>query len=286
MLHVCYNRALHKQEYPVVFKKINFAKMHGLGNDFVIINKRDLPKNCDLQKLSLNISNRHMGIGCDQFIVYNQKPNYYEMVVYNQDGSSAKLCGNASRCLAKLIYLNTGIRKIQLNIGEKKLICTVLNEHEISVDVGIVSFNESWMPSCDKIWEVAERYMIDLKEVICADVGNPHFVIFTNLSDRDKEIVGEKLQAKELFIDGVNVNFVSIKDNKIYLLVWERGVGLTLACGSGAVASFAAAINMGFVSSPCEVVFPIGSLKMSKQEENIIMTGPATLVALGEFFND
>lgn len=269
-----------------MLEKITFAKMHGLGNDFVIINKRDLPPNCDLHKLSLNISNRHTGIGCDQFIIYEQMVNYYEMLIYNQDGSSAQLCGNASRCLAKLIYMHTGIRKIQLNIGAKKLTCTILNDNEISVDVGIVSFNEAWMPSYDQIWDIAERYMIDLKEVVCADIGNPHFIIFTNLSDRDKEIVGEKLQAKELFIDGVNVNFASINNNKIYLSVWERGVGLTLACGSGAVASFAAAVKMGFVSSSCEVVFPIGSLQMSKQEENVIMTGPATLVAFGEFLYD
>ncbi|CAF1499003.1 unnamed protein product, partial [Rotaria sordida] len=68
--------------------------MHGLGNDFVIINKKDLPKNCNLQQLSLNISNRNTGIGCDQFIIYNKQLNYYEMLIYNQDGSSAKLCGD------------------------------------------------------------------------------------------------------------------------------------------------------------------------------------------------
>ncbi|KAJ6644984.1 Threonylcarbamoyladenosine tRNA methylthiotransferase MtaB, partial [Pseudolycoriella hygida] len=296
--------------------------MHGLGNDFVIVNKRDLPKNCDLSKLSLNIANRRIGVGCDQFIIYNQegytlngfqgadsilmgeharsstyeyaracepgkintqllkaeecasdslneKIKYsYEMWVYNQDGSSAKLCGNASRCLAKLIYINTGIAEITLKIEGKELVCRVLSENEISVDVGIVSFNENWMPRLDKIWELAERYMIDLKEVICADIGNPHFIIFSELNDQDKMVLGEKFQEKELFADGVNVNFASIKDNKIYLSVWERGVGLTLACGSGACASFAAAVKLGFVCSPCEVVFPIGSLKMLKQEEN------------------
>ncbi|WP_410521686.1 diaminopimelate epimerase [Candidatus Tisiphia endosymbiont of Oplodontha viridula] len=316
-------------------QKINFAKMHGLGNDFVIINQRDLPKNCDLQQLSLKIANRHTGIGCDQFIIYDKKPNYYEMIIYNQDGSSAKLCGNASRCLAKLVYLDLGIKEITLRIDPlhnstsagnlcvdpvlessrtleyapvlrsvsptnssaeanpargliygKELSCKILNEHEIEVDSGIVSFEEDWMPSSEKIWPVVERYMIDIKEVICADIGNPHFVIFSDLAIEDKEIIGEKLQEKELFADGVNVNFASIKDNKIYLSVWERGTGLTLACGSGACASFASAVKLGFISSPCQVVFQLGSLQMSKQGENIIMTGPATLVSRGEFFYD
>ncbi|MCC8417713.1 MAG: diaminopimelate epimerase [Rickettsia endosymbiont of Bryobia graminum] len=264
-------------------QKIYFVKMHGLGNDFVIINKDDLPISYDLPKLAINISNRHIGIGCDQFIIYQQKADHYEMLVYNQDGSRAKLCGNASRCLAKLIYLNTGKKETILNIQGKRLTCKILDENEISIDTGIVSFEKDWMPSSDKIWQLAERYMIDLKEAICADIGNPHFVIFSDLSDQDKEIIGEKLQEKELFIDGVNVNFASIKNNKIYLSVWERGAGLTLACGSGACATFASALKLGFVSSPCEVVFKLGSLKMSKQGENIIMTGPATIVARGEF---
>ncbi|MFU7502210.1 MAG: diaminopimelate epimerase [Candidatus Tisiphia sp.] len=269
-----------------MLKKINFAKMHGLGNDFVIINQRDLPKNCDLQQLSLKIANRHTGIGCDQFIIYDKKPNYYEMIIYNQDGSSAKLCDNASRCLTKLIYLDLGIKEITLRVYGKELSCKILNENEIEVDSGIVSFEEDWMPSSEKIWPVVERYMIDIKEVICADIGNPHFVIFSDLAIEDKEIIGEKLQGKQLFADGVNVNFASIKDNKIYLSVWERGTGLTLACGSGACASFASGVKLGFISSPCQVVFQLGSLQMSKQGENIIMTGPATLVSRGEFFYD
>lgn len=268
----------------MVSRGINFAKMHGLGNDFVIVNQEDLAKNCDFSQLAINISNRHTGIGCDQFIIYAKKSNFYEMIIYNQDGSKAKLCGNASRCLAKLIYLNTGQKYIILKIADRELSCQILGIDEISVDVGQVSFDEKWMPSSEKIWPILERYGLDLKEVICADVGNPHFIIFSNLTSQDKNIIGEKLQ--ELFIDGVNVNFASIKDKKIYLSVWERGTGLTLACGSGACASFAASDKLGFVKSSCEVIFPLGSLKMSKNGDNIIMTGVASLVALGEFFYD
>ncbi len=265
--------------------------MHGLGNDFVIINQHDLPKNYNLQQLSLNIANRRTGIGCDQFIVYDRKQDYYKMIIYNQDGSNAKLCGNAARCLTKLMYLDYDIKEITLRvysngvrIHKKELFCKVLGENEITVNTGVVSFEEDWMPVPEEILLIIERYMIDIKEVICVDIGNPHFVIFGDLSTQDKAIVGKKLQEKELFTKGVNVNFASIKNNKIYLSVWERGTGLTLACGSGACATFAAAVKLGFISSPCEVVFQLGSLQMSKQDDNIMLTGSATLVSRGEFF--
>jgi len=264
--------------------KINFVKMHGLGNDFVIVNRKDLTSIYDLSQLAKNMADRHLGVGCDQFIIYEEHNDFYEMIIYNIDGSSAKLCGNATRCLAKLIYLDTGKKDITVIVGNKKLLCHVKDENNISVNVGRVSFNESWMPSRDKIWEFAERYMIDLKETICVDVGNPHLVIFSKLELQDQKIVGEKLQDKDLFVDGINVNFAEVKDNKIYLSVWERGAGLTLACGSGACGSFAAGLKLGFIHSPCEIVFKHGSLIMKEENGNIIMQGSAALVARGEYY--
>ncbi|WP_341793936.1 MULTISPECIES: diaminopimelate epimerase [unclassified Rickettsia] len=269
-----------------MIKKIKFVKMHGLGNDFVIVDANDLPKQCNLVRLAKDIADHRLGIGCDQFIIYDKHLDYYEMVIYNIDGSSAKLCGNASRCLAKLLYLKSGEKNITITIVDKKLLCSVDNNDQISVNVGVVSFNESWMPEREKIWAVAERYMIDLKETICVDIGNPHLVIFSKVEPQDQNIISEKLQDKELFKDGVNVNFAEVKDNKIYLSVWERGAGLTLACGSGACASFAASLKLGFMHSPSEVVFKLGSLIMSEQKGHIIMTGPASLVASGEFYYD
>lgn len=262
-----------------------FTKMHGLGNDFVIIDKNKLPTDCVIQNFAVNVANRRTGIGCDQVIFYQKKPDYYEMLIYNNDGSSAKLCGNASRCLAKLIYLGSGERQIKLKVDNRELLCEVISENEISVNVGVVQFNKEWMPEIETVWPIAQLYMIDLKEIICADVGNPHLVIFSDISDQDKELVGERLQNKALFPDGVNINFASVKNNKIYLSVWERGAGLTLACGSGACASFASAIKLGFITGNCEVVFQLGSLKMSKKGEDIIMTGPVSLVACGEFMH-
>lgn len=265
-------------------EKIIFAKMHGLGNDFIIIDRQELPKNCNEQELALQIANRRSGIGCDQLIIYYKEHNYYNMLVYNQDGSTAKACGNASRCLAKLMYDRFAEERIILKVSGRELTCKILAANEISVNMGPVSFNENWMARPEKIWSILENYMVDPKEIVFAEIGNLHLIIFSHLSDQDKELIGAKLQQKELFPDGINVNFASIKENKIYLSVWERGTGFTLACGSGACASFAAAVKLGFVTSPNEVVFELGALSMIKNEEDIIMCGPATLVALGEFY--
>lgn len=267
-----------------MLNRINFIKMHGLGNDFIIINHQDLPINCNLQKLATQISDRQIGIGCDQFIIYNKKANYYQMTIYNQDGSSAKACGNVSRCLMKLAYNNFNQKNITINVAGREFNCCALNEIDFSVNMGKVSFHESWMPIQEKFLPIAERYVIELKEMICADIGNPHLVIFSTLSAQDKGLIGKKLQGSELFPEGINVNFASIVDDTIYLEVWERGTGFTLACGSGACATFAAAVKLGFVSNNAEVCFKLGKLKMSKQHDDIIMSGPAVLVAKGEFY--
>jgi diaminopimelate epimerase len=264
--------------------KINFTKMHGLGNDFVIINHADLPIELNINKLAKNISDRNLGIGCDQFIIYKQEQNHYNMMIYNQDGSSARMCGNASRCLAKLIYYSSGDKNITIKISDRILECEVFDTNFISVNMGYVSFNETWMPAPENIYPIAEIYMIDLKEIICVDVGNPHLVIFGNLSAQDKQGLGKNLQDNNLFDGGVNVNFATIKNDSIYLSVWERGVGFTLACGSGACASFAASVKRGFVKDKAEVIFKYGSLNMLKNKGDIIMSGPASFVCSGEFY--
>ncbi len=259
--------------------------MHGLGNDFIMLNQQDLPKDYDLSNLAIAICNRRTAIGCDQLIIYDkEESNCYSMTIYNQDGSLAKMCGNAARCLAKLLCLKHEQQQITLKLADRKIACQILDNDKISVNMGKPSFSAPWMPSADKIWSLAERYQIEPKEIICVDMGNPHLVIFSLLSEHDKELIGGKLQNSPLFPDGVNVNFASIQDSKIHLLVWERGTGFTLACGSGACASFVAAVKLGFISSPATIIFKHGSLLMQQLDEDIIMQGPASLVATGEFF--
>ncbi len=263
---------------------IPFVKMHGLGNDFVIINKTDISDNIDVRNLVKTMSDRRIGVGCDQFIIYEYNENEdINMFIYNQDGSSALACGNASRCLSALIYGEYKKKEITLNINGRKVICEYHGAANIKVNMGKVSFDKQWMPSTEKLWSVASAYNINPKEILCADVANPHLVIFSKLSEKDQEIIGKNMQSNGLFANGVNVNFARIDGNKIHLKVWERGAGFTLACGSGAIASFASACKLGKVSAAAIVEFKLGQLAMQKSAEDFIMTGPATQIFKGNF---
>lgn len=267
-------------------EEINFVKMHGLGNDFIIINEVDIPCNLDKRGLALKISDYHFGIGCDQCIIYNDCNDYYDMQIYNRDGSTAMACGNAVRCLGMLVHDNYNKNDLIIKIGARQIACNILQNKQICVNMGMVSFTEAWMPSQDILWSIGARYMIDPKDMICADIGNHHLIIFSNLSNQDKGVIGKVLQEHTAFPDGINVNFASIEEDKIILSVWERGAGFTFACGSGACATFAAAFKLGFVTQAAEIIFRVGSLFMSKSGNDIIMQGPASLVAVGRFCYD
>ena len=264
--------------------------MHGLGNDFVIINENYMPKNCDVKSFVQEISDRELGVGCDQFIVYQQSsPDKINMSIYNQDGSGAKACGNASRCLTRLLFDQVGSKNIRLDVNGRVVSGKYIDEDTIKVDMGPPSFESNWMPDSADLWSLAERYMIEPKEnMICVDVANPHLVIFSKLSKKDMGIIGSNFQDNELFPDGVNVNFARIDNdiNKIHLKVWERGVGFTYACGSGAIATFAAANKLGFVGNEVEIAFKLGSLNMQKQNDSVLMSGPARYVFTGDYLYD
>lgn len=263
--------------------KIPFIKMHGLGNDFVII-KAPLPANIkDVKDFVINISDRKIGIGCDQFITYAKDGKSVLMNIFNQDGSYAKACGNASRCLSRLMFDEYGLKDIVLKIGDKEIEAQYADAKNITVNMGAARFSAPWIPKQEDLWQLALGYNIEPKEVLCVDVGNPHFVIFAKLSDKDKKIIGKNLQQHPLFPGGVNVNFAEMNDDTINLKVWERGAGFTMACGSGASASFAAANKLGFVEKEANVAFKLGSLKMTKKGDQILMTGPAAYVFAGEY---
>lgn len=265
-------------------ERIPFVKMHGLGNDFVIIKAQDLPTGVEMDNFANKISDRRFGIGCDQFITYDQAEDKTVMNIYNQDGSKAKACGNASRCLSRLIYDRTGKTAVILDAHGRNISCHYINENEIQVNMGRAVFQADWMPDKSDLWQIAGNFRVDPKEMVCVDMGNPHLVIFTSLSDQDMQMIGELLQRKpHLFKDGVNVNFANITEDTIKLKVWERGTGFTLACGSGACATFAASNKLGFVGDNAEVKFTTGSLHMSLSEESVVMNGPAKYVFKGEY---
>lgn len=265
--------------------------MHGLGNDFVFLEAEDVPKYLypNMSQFARSISDRCTGIGCDQFVIYeNLHPQYYVMTIYNIDGSYVKLCGNATRCLAKLIYLKTGEQYFTIKSHNKELKCSITDDDdEVTVNVGGVSFHESWMPSTERIRAAVQPYANELLEVVCVDVGNPHVVLFGTFTEPNLEFVGKMLQDDRFVRDGVNVSFAKIaadRGSTIYLSVWERGAGRTLACGSAACASSAAAFKLKLVETPCKVVFGLGTLKIAAQNDDLLMSGGTTLVASGVYY--
>lgn len=288
--------------------KFHFVKMHGLGNDFIFIKADGQMHNLELslffsqdgQKFEISsivkkIADRRFGIGCDQVIFYaidnmniDNNISNYQMAIFNSDGSRAEICGNAARCLAYLVYKETNQKNILISLfGINRILpAKIIDDFNISINMGKAVFNSDWIPAKETLISFLDLYGIESKEVICVDFANPHIVIFSPLSEKDQEIIAKNLQNNSLFPEGININFAKIEKDVINLVVWERGVGFTLACGSGACASFSAAEKLGFVNEKEVIIkFAAGHLLMSKEKNgDVIMIGPASFVAEGEFF--
>jgi diaminopimelate epimerase len=276
---------------------IQFTKMHGLGNDFIFVAYNQV-LGFDVPTIASHIAHRNTGIGCDQFIVYKNSgiSSLTQMWIYNPDGSIAGACGNAMRCIAKLLYMQYGYSELEVDILGRRILCRVVSDNEFEINMGSVSFDKEWMPPSKKIWDIIEKYSVRVKEMICADIGNRHMILFFDeeLSEERKSLLGSVFDKgpiaskysvnTDLFPDGVNVNFANIIDNKVDLTVWEHCAGFTSACGSGACVTVAAAYKLGLIASnAAKVHFASGVLDISVQNDGVYMSGPATFVASGEF---
>lgn len=257
-----------------------FAKMHGLGNDFVVIDARAVP--VDITALRARaIADRHTGIGCDQLIVVGGSDKAdVSMRIFNADGSEVEACGNATRCIPLFIGRDV---TIETKAG---LLDARLAGDGASVDMGAPRFEWDAIPlgyamdtlSLPVSWE-------DLPSPAAVNVGNPHVIFFVDdLAAVETERLGPLIEHDPLFPARVNVNFAQLlSDRHIRLIVWERGAGLTQACGTGACATAVAAIRRGLARGPVTVSLPGGDLEIDWQPGgHIQMTGPATFVFSGE----
>lgn len=258
--------------------KRRFDKMHGLGNDFVIIDARSEPFDVT-PALARAIADRRTGVGCDQLIVLEPSVGAdLRMRIWNSDGGEVETCGNAARCVVQL----TGARRIDSDAGP--LEGAELGA-EIEVGIGEPSFDWSEIPLAYAMdtsalplgWDGLERPM-------ALNVGNPHVVFFVaSLESIPIEELGPKIEHDPAFPERVNVNVAEITSDHIRLRTWERGAGLTLACGTGACATGVAAIKTQRATSPVKVTMPGGSLTISWQPgQPIRMRGSATHVFSGE----
>ena len=266
--------------------KTPFVKMHGNGNDFVIIDntKQNFRKDITLIK---KIANRRIGIGCDQLILI-EKSNEYDafMRIYNNDGSEAEMCGNAARCVASLLMAGTKKTEICIETNSTSLNASLKENNEISVKMSIPEQNLKNIikNNYKKIINLEEIDPL-LKEGHVINMGNPHIVFFTkslNLINLDK--VGKSIETHEAFVKGVNIEIVEIlTPSSLKLKFWERGAGKTLSCGSGILAaSYASFINKK-CSDSIKISLPIGSVKVNIKENELEIIGIAEVSYLGEY---
>ncbi len=265
---------------------IKFYKMHGLGNDFVIIFSKN--SNFSEEKIKF-LCDRKVGIGCDLLVILSEsteKISDYSAVFYNSDGTRAETCGNALRCIGKLHYE----RKAELNClveTDSGLIdVEYIDDKNICVDLGIPKFNWKEIPLNHNIDNLDLGIKLDyLKGGFALNMGNPHLIFFVEKLDSKKLINDSKVIINgPLFPEGVNISSVKIESKETFSLnTFERGVGLTSACGTGASAGFVAAYKMDLINQKAVAIMKGGKLSVEiKNDNHILITGNAIKVYEGE----
>ena len=275
--------------------KLQFAKMHGCGNDYIYFNCLEHELD-DPNGLSIKLSDRHFSIGGDGIImICHSDVADAKMRMFNNDGSEGKMCGNAIRCVAKYLYDNKIVNKTDISIetlsGIKTIKCDVENGKlkYATVNMGQAILMPELIPAALDGDEIVNRsVMVNNNEynITCVSMGNPHCVIFGGDPDLiDLEKIGPKFENAARFPDRVNTEFAQIiDDHTIKMRVWERGSGETLACGTGACATAVAAVLCGHCKKGEDITINLtgGSLKINYTDERVLMTGPAKLSFTGE----
>ncbi|MGB2579594.1 diaminopimelate epimerase [Elusimicrobium simillimum] len=272
---------------------MKFTKWQGLGNDFVVINNLGGELR-DAAELAKRICDRHFGIGADGLIlIENSALADFKMRIINADGTEPEMCGNGLRCAAKFIdeYDLTGKTKLTIETLAGIMEPEILSDGLIRVNMGVPRLKRSEIPVAGTDSESAQNIVLNIGghsvTGTAVSMGNPHFVIFTeHLEDEVIRGVGPLVEEHEMFPKKTNVEFIKIIDRKnIRMRVWERGVGVTLACGTGACASAVACILAGETDNEITVKLDGGGLLIAWNGEGqpIYMTGPAIEVFTGEF---
>jgi len=259
--------------------EIKFSKYHGCGNDFIIIDENE---ELDYQILAPKICNRYIGIGADGLIVVKKKK--LEMLFYNNDGSISTMCGNGIRCFAKYCLDNNIVNEKNFDVITK---AGLINIEEVSpdkylVNIGKPSFKTSDLKMNTNLSSYLKQNLFNT-EVSSVLIGTVHTVVFVErLEEVIKTDLGEKICNAEVFTDKTNVNFVEVIDKDNFKVrTYERGVGWTHACGTGACASFIIGSLENKCNNEVNIHFKYGSLKISKRDEDIYMCGPAVKIASG-----
>jgi len=257
-----------------------FIKMHGLGNDFVVLDGRQNGIALSAEQARA-LADRHTGVGCDQVIVIEparDKSADAFMRIHNADGGEVMACGNASRCIASLLMAETGKQEIVLETGAGLLNAKAANGGNVTVDMGPAKLEWNEIPLAEETDTLHLSFSRgDLKDPVAVNVGNPHTVFFVDDAEAiDLETVGPEIEHHPFFPERTNVEAAQvISPDKIRLRVWERGAGITQACGTGACATLVAAHRRGLTGRKASIMLDGGTLEIEWLENNhVMMTGP------------
>ena len=264
-----------------------FAKMHGLGNDFVILDWRNDPGRRVPAAAAQRLADRRLGIGCDQILVIRPSQEAdIRMDILNQDGSLSGACGNGTRCVADLVMAETGADRISIVTDGGMLSAWRAADDQISVDMGPVFTGWQDVPLAESMDTLhVPLGVAGLPDAVCHALGNPHAVVFVEDAEGlDLARLGPQVEQSSLFPDRVNLSVLSRRDDGSFRMrVWERGVGITMACGSGACASGVAIARRGLGGDVNKIVMDGGAVTIAWQRDNghVVMTGPVAYVASG-----
>jgi len=267
---------------------LDFIKMHGLGNDFVILDGRDneLTLSRDVVRA---ISDRRQGVGCDQFIIMEPAQTAIAdvfMRIYNTDGSESGACGNATRCVASLVMREQATSHVIVETISGLLDCENIGGGLFSVDMGPARLDWRDLPlseACDT--ECLHIEAGPLKNPVGVNVGNPHAVFMVDNAEAiDLTVFGPMIEHDKLFPERTNVEAVEVlTPERIRMRVWERGAGITQACGSGACAALVATARRGLTGRKADVVLDGGTLNIEwMPDNNVLMTGPVATSFVGK----
>jgi diaminopimelate epimerase len=264
---------------------MNFTKMHGIGNDFVIVDTlRDGYPGEDPTELARKVNDRRRGIGGDGLIYIEKGTSTpFRMRMWNPDGSESEMCGNGIRCFAKLLrdHSHTVENQVAVETGAGTLLVEHLSDGRVRVDMGLARLSPAEIPMRGPASEAFVDQEVGAYVGTAVSMGNPHLVIFVDDASRiDLQGEGSSLEHHDLFPNRTNVHFVEVVGSGLLKQrTWERGAGETLACGTGACASAVAAFLTGRSPRKSMVQLPGGCLEVEYRENgHVMMTGPAEAV--------
>ena len=282
--------------------ELEFVKMEGLGNDFILLDDRKgkIKQYANYQVLAKRLCSRHFGIGADGIIlILDSMDHDIKFRIFNSDGSQAQMCGNGIRCFAKYLYENKIVSQKKISVDTKAgtiIPEVILNEisgdkdlvQSVRVDMGEpcllcpdIPFKSRNEKAIEEVLELKDRAY----HITAVSMGNPHAVIFVDdVGKMDIEKIGRSIETHERFPEKTNVEFVEVLNkSRLKMRVWERGSGITLACGTGACAALIAANLTGRTKEAAIVHLDGGDLDIhwDKKTNHIFKTGPATLAFEG-----